>query len=146
MIFHEKPAAFDPKFEIVGTFVLNDGHFILLHRQDHKPQGNTWGIPSGKQDPGESLLAAAVRETGEETGLALAPEQLAFFQTLYVRYPEYDFVYHIFQTELEKQAEIVINPGEHKEGRWITPTAARELPLIGNLNDCLDLFFGIQSI
>ena len=41
MIFKKKPEDFDKKIDVVGVFVEHEGQFILLHRQDHKPQGNT---------------------------------------------------------------------------------------------------------
>jgi 8-oxo-(d)GTP phosphatase len=35
----------------------------------HRPKYDDWSLPKGKLDPGEHLLAAAVREVAEETGL-----------------------------------------------------------------------------
>jgi 8-oxo-(d)GTP phosphatase len=37
----------------------------------HRPRYDDWSLPKGKLDHGESALAAAVREVGEETGLAV---------------------------------------------------------------------------
>ncbi len=34
----------------------------------HRPRYDDWSFPKGKLDPGESHLAAAVREVAEETG------------------------------------------------------------------------------
>jgi 8-oxo-dGTP pyrophosphatase MutT (NUDIX family) len=38
----------------------------------HRPRYDDWSLPKGKVDPGEHLLATAVREVCEETGLAVA--------------------------------------------------------------------------
>jgi 8-oxo-dGTP pyrophosphatase MutT (NUDIX family) len=37
----------------------------------HRPKYDDWSLPKGKLDPGEHPLTAAVREVGEETGLAV---------------------------------------------------------------------------
>jgi len=37
----------------------------------HRPRYDDWSLPKGKLDPGEHRLQAAVREVGEETGLAV---------------------------------------------------------------------------
>src|SRR3712207_1183187 len=37
----------------------------------HRPKYDDWSLPKGKLDAGEHALAAAVREVGEETGLAV---------------------------------------------------------------------------
>jgi 8-oxo-(d)GTP phosphatase len=34
----------------------------------HRPKYDDWSFPKGKRDPGEHLVATAVRETGEESG------------------------------------------------------------------------------
>jgi 8-oxo-(d)GTP phosphatase len=43
-----------------------DGPDVLLV---HRPKYDDWSFPKGKLDPGEHVLAAAVREVAEETGL-----------------------------------------------------------------------------
>ena len=47
--------------------------FLAVTRKNND---KVWGFPGGKVDPGESNLAAAVRETFEEVGLALDPMYL----------------------------------------------------------------------
>lgn len=37
----------------------------------HRPKYGDWSLPKGKLEPGEHMLAAAVREVEEETGLAV---------------------------------------------------------------------------
>lgn len=143
MIYKNKPENFNPKLEAVGCFVQCKGKIILLHRQNHKPQGDTWGIPSGKVDAGEDPKITVLRETEEETGIKIPESQIAYFSTVYVRFPEYDFVYHMFHANLEETVEIKINDREHKDAKWIAPRKAFDLPLIEDLDGCIKFFFGI---
>lgn len=53
--------------------IITDGKSVVLgHVTNHKH----WDIPKGGVDSGESLLAAAVRELKEETGLEANPSDL----------------------------------------------------------------------
>ncbi len=49
-----------------GAVISRKGPEILLV---HRPKYDDWSFPKGKVDPGEHVLAAAVREVEEETGL-----------------------------------------------------------------------------
>lgn len=50
-----------------GTLVVNPaGQLLLCHVTDTAK----WDIPKGMQDPGETTLQAAMRELGEEAGIA----------------------------------------------------------------------------
>lgn len=55
--------------------VLAAGAVVWRRRREvllvHRPAYDDWSFPKGKLDPGEWLPAAAVREVGEETGLAI---------------------------------------------------------------------------
>jgi 8-oxo-dGTP pyrophosphatase MutT (NUDIX family) len=55
-----------------GTLVVDAERRLLLGHVTDTPK---WDIPKGMQDPGESTLAAAMRELEEETGLVFAPER-----------------------------------------------------------------------
>lgn len=51
--------------------------FILTRRSGRlRRHARQWALPGGRQDPGETLLEAALREMDEEVGLALAPDTL----------------------------------------------------------------------
>jgi len=141
MIYLSPPPDFNPKFEIVSCFVECCGKILLLHRQDYKPQGNTWGVPAGKVEKGESPEEALKREVFEETGILLKDQ--AFFKTVYVRYPEYDFIYHIFHCSLDEKPAVKIRNKEHKDFCWISPKEALKLPLIQDLDACIRLFYKI---
>ena len=141
MIYPEKPQNFNSAFDVVSCFVEYNGEILLLRRQDHKPEGNTWGVPAGTVDEGEKRLGAIVRVIQEETGFQLPPSQLSYFGKTYVKYPEYDFVYHIFHTQLDQMQEVAINHKEHKESRWVSPENALNMELIQDLDACIKLFY-----
>ncbi len=143
MIYHEMPKNFKPKFEAVGIFVQCNGEIVLLHRQNHKPQGNTWGIPSGKVNIGEDPKTTAIRETKEETGFIINEGEMNFFKTVFVGFVDYEFIYHIYHTTLNNKLSIRINNSEHKAAKWISPLDALSLPFIEDLDGCIKLFFGI---
>ncbi len=141
MIYKERPQDFNPKFNVVSCFMEYDGKILLLHRQDYKPQGNTWGVPAGKVDAGEEILETMIREIWEETGFKLTSSQLSYFGKVFVKYPDYDFVYHIYHTELAQKNKVVMRRKEHKDFKWLSPKDALNLPIIQDLDACLKLFY-----
>lgn len=52
--------------------VVRLGHrFLIVQERKH---GQLWYLPAGRVEPGETLVAAAVRETLEESGVPVAVE------------------------------------------------------------------------
>jgi 8-oxo-dGTP pyrophosphatase MutT (NUDIX family) len=141
MISRIKPDDFNKRFDIVGCFLLHEGSFVLLHRHAHKASGNTWGLPAGKVDAGETLSAAVVREAQEETGVELKEEDVQFFNSYYVRDGNFDLGWHMFSIELATRPRIQIEPYEHQDYKWVTPREAQLLPLIHDLRRSIELFF-----
>lgn len=142
MIYEEMPGDFDSAFEVVSCFVEHNGKILLLHRQDHKPQGDTWGGPAGKIDEGEDIHEAIRRETEEETGIFL--KDPIYFKKLFVRFPEYDFVYHIFHEMLDELPEVKLCKTEHKDFNWISPRDALGMNLILDEDFCIKLFYDLE--
>jgi putative (di)nucleoside polyphosphate hydrolase len=71
---HKNEGSLDAIAVSCGTLVVDAGRRLLLGHVTHTPR---WDIPKGLQDPGETLLEAAMRELFEETGLVFAPERFA---------------------------------------------------------------------
>ncbi len=143
MIYEKEPEDFNSKFYIVGCFVECNNKIVLLHRQDHKPQGNTWGIPSGKVDDGEGIFEAIAREIREETSFEIPHSKIKDFQKVYVRFEGYDFIYHIFHTELDEPKEIRINHEEHKDSRWASIPHALSMPLMEDVDRTIELYYKV---
>jgi ADP-ribose pyrophosphatase YjhB (NUDIX family) len=56
----------------IGVIVWRGDKVLLVKRKNPPAQGK-WGLPGGKQEIGETIFAAAVREAREETGLDVTP-------------------------------------------------------------------------
>jgi mutator protein MutT len=141
MIYLEKPTDFNLRFEIVSCFCEYSGKIVLLQRHDHKSEGNTWGVPAGKLDENETLKQAIKRELEEETGIKA--KKLKYFRKVFVRYPDYDYVYHIFSMKAV-DGKVTINDKEHKNFTWIEPENALKMNLIQDLDGCIKLFYGLN--
>ena len=54
---------------LAAIAVLRHAGRVLLVRRKNPPDAGRWGFPGGHVDPGETALAAALRELAEETGV-----------------------------------------------------------------------------
>ncbi|MEU0122965.1 NUDIX domain-containing protein [Streptomyces albidoflavus] len=62
--------------------IVRQGGKILLSQRGGPYGYGQWHAPSGKVEPGEALVQAAVRELFEETGLRALPEALTLCHTV----------------------------------------------------------------
>ena len=59
-----------PSFFYVLVLVEHEGRVLFVQEAKH---GQTWYLPAGGVEPGESLAEAAARETLEEAGVRVRP-------------------------------------------------------------------------
>jgi 8-oxo-dGTP pyrophosphatase MutT (NUDIX family) len=57
------------RYGAAGLLAHHDGHVLLQHRAKLTIGGGTWGVFGGARDRGEEPVAAALRETAEESTL-----------------------------------------------------------------------------
>lgn len=142
MIFIEVPEDFNPRIEVVGCFLEFGEKFLLLHRQENKSQGNTWGIPGGKLEKGESVIEAAIRETAEETGFSISKASVKYPGKVYIKYPNFDYIYHMIRAVItDHPGEVKINFSEHKGFTWVTPKDALNMQLMLDEDPCIRLIY-----
>lgn len=139
----KKPKDFHPTIEAAGCFLDYEGKFLVLHRQDHKPQGDLWGFPGGKLDENETSKEAVIRETYEETHIDISNSPLHYVRTVYLTSPDSpDCIFHIYYTQLSDFPEdIKISFKEHKGYTWITPEDALKLDLMRDEEKCIELVY-----
>jgi 8-oxo-dGTP diphosphatase len=145
MIHKEQPVNFNPRFEVVSCVLEYDGKFLLLHRHDHKPQGNTWCLPGGKADAGESLNEAIAREIREETGYGALSESFIPSHSLLVSHDGYDFIYTVFGHVLSEPIDVQVEDAAHKGFRWVTLAEALSLPLMPDEDESIRAFYGTRE-
>lgn len=112
----------------VGALIHRpDGKFLVI--RTHKWR-DTYGVPGGKIDHGETMEAATVREIHEETGLAVHDVRFVLAMDC-IDSPEFykpaHFVLLNFTCRTEG-GEVTLNE-EAQSFLWVTPSEALALPL-----------------
>jgi 8-oxo-dGTP pyrophosphatase MutT (NUDIX family) len=110
---------------------------LMVCRSDQvRHMGGMWVFPGGRVDPQDrregdddyaAAINAAIRETGEEAGLAIAPDHL--FYISHWTTPEgakKRFATWFFIGVLEEHQEVVVDGGEIADHRWMRPEALLE--------------------
>lgn len=67
----------DKEFDSVCALIYRDGGIVGVSRKNDE---NDFGLPGGKIELGESVIAALYRETEEETGLNITSHRLVFIR------------------------------------------------------------------
>jgi 8-oxo-dGTP pyrophosphatase MutT (NUDIX family) len=132
---------FQPKFAAVSCFVEWGDKFLMLKRHSDKPQGETWCLPSGKIGEDETREYAIMRELNEETGIKANASDLKYELEMFVRYPDYDFVFHTYSVSVETEPSIYLNDNEHSEYMWVTKEEVLNLAVIPGFIEQLKLHY-----
>lgn len=109
----------------VLVVVRKAGKYLLVHERKH---GQLWYLPAGRVEPGEAFIDAALRETMEEAGIAIAVDGIiriehspvpggARVRLVLTGYPTDD------------RPPKTVPDEESLEARWVTVSEAEQLPL-----------------
>jgi 8-oxo-dGTP pyrophosphatase MutT (NUDIX family) len=124
--------------QAAGTIVRDPDRGVLLLWR-HRFITDTWGweIPAGRIDPGETPIAAAARETLEETGWQ--PSSLRPLVRFQPTNGLSDQVFHIFVADGAAHVGEPTDPGESERIAWVTIFDLRQLVQAEQMLDGLSL-------
>ncbi|MEU1406806.1 NUDIX hydrolase [Streptomyces sp. NPDC005728] len=100
----------------VAAAVIVHGRRVLLVRRRVSEGSLSWQFPAGKVEPGETREDAAVRETQEETGLAVAAVTMLGERV----HPETGRVMSYVACDVMSGTAHIAAPDELAELAWVT--------------------------
>ena len=113
----------------------NESDVLLIERADHP---GFWQSVTGSKDfPGELLVATAVREVFEETGIQAEASRFVDWSVsnIYDIYPAWQYRYapgitrnteHIFSLCVPAGTPLTLSPQEHTAFKWLPLRAAAD--------------------
>lgn len=115
----------------VSVWIANkNGEFLISQRASTKNMPNMWETTGGSAIAGENSLDSAIRETEEELGIALDPQNGQIFKR-YI-YPHSDgsgaayIVVWLFRQDIDISA-IVLQPEETCNAKWASKKEIKQL-------------------
>ncbi len=131
------PAGFTPQVEVAACYLEINNKLLLLQRAHGKLEPGKWGVPAGKLENNEAPENAAERELLEETGISLEnPARIQRLNSLYIRKPEVDYVYHVFKVHLDQMPEVHLSD-EHQSYIWATSKDIETIALMDGAKEAL---------
>lgn len=122
-------ASHPSKHRIVAAALVfspsNPTHLLIIQRSARDSLPNLWEIPGGSCDPDESILAGAVRELWEESGL-MAIEvrrqvgEINEWEERGVSWCKFSFVVEV------EGVEVKLDEEEHQAFFWVTEDECRK--------------------
>lgn len=139
-VFEQKPTDFIPKIEVAAAYIEVDGKILFLQLPENDEHSKRWGVPAGKFEQGETAENALKRELFEETGISVtANDSVSSIGRLYMRKPQFDYVYHAFKVDLKNVPEIILSD-EHIAYGWVSTDEAKKLDLLDGAEYALDFY------
>lgn len=121
------------KLVVAGLIIGDDRRVLITQRRADQVLPLQWELPGGKVEPGESPVAALIRELHEELGVAATIGRI--WEVLFHAYPAFDLVMLVYACRLEagaipravEVADLVWVASEELPGPWDILPADRPL-------------------
>jgi 8-oxo-dGTP pyrophosphatase MutT (NUDIX family) len=126
---------------VVGCFLKYNGKFLVLLRHSHKPDGNTWGLPSGKVEAGEKNTDAVLRELEEESGYSARLTELKHLGDYkFISSSGTPYTYATYEINLSSPLKIHLEEEAHADHKWVTAQECYQMKkLIPGFHELLKL-------
>ncbi len=123
---------------VAGCFLEYDGKFVILHRHSHKSEGDTWGLPADKVEPGEDDKTALLREVFEETGYKGDKSKLQHLGDYEFGKQDKKYIFATYRIVLQSPHDITLESSAHSAYRWVTAKECYAYPnLISDFHELL---------
>jgi len=99
----------------VWFYAINTQRYLYLMRDDPK-HPNTWGLPGGRMEPGETMIESIKRECDEELGAM--PDYIKLVPLEKFTTADQHFAYHTFFCTVSKEFVPLLNH-EHTGWAWL---------------------------
>jgi 8-oxo-dGTP diphosphatase len=123
----------------VCVVVLDDQQRVLLGKRKNSYKAGWFGIPGGRVEPGEALVACAKRELHEETGLkALAVEYVGVIKDFQ---NDHDFIHFVFTCSAWSGTVVTAEPDKCEGWEWFAVSTLPE-PILPAHEQAITLWQG----
>lgn len=147
----DPPVGGSPRVPAATVVPMRDGaggiEVLMLRRSPHGSFGGMWVFPGGQVDPGDlpghpaggdeiaAARVAAVREAREEAAIDLDADRLVVL-SFWLPPPESErrFATWFFLAPVGPDPEVVVDLGEIREHRWLSPGAAMDGRQAGDMD------------
>lgn len=105
------------------VILRREGRILLLRRAGNVYASGQLCLPSGHLEAGENVLRAAIRETDEETGIALDPDTLRLVLSIHQRYRSANHarIGFAFEPDRWHGTPVIGEPAKCSELIWADP-------------------------
>ncbi|NGX58724.1 MAG: Phosphatase NudJ [Chlamydiae bacterium] len=126
-IYEKPPQDFTIQVEVVAVYFTVGNEALFLQRSGS--ERGTWGVPAGKLEKDEILVAGIKRELYEETSIIASEDHFLSCGQLYIRKPHVEYIYHMFSMDLSSKPVVKLSE-EHLDYGWFSSEKVEQLPLM----------------